>query len=723
MRKYIDRSRGATLSHGLSCGLSSQHQHALDALESRQLFSPSILSYAIEPNVVTPGDSVTLSVLPTSSAPVRAVTFFRDLDGNGRWTPGTDVDLGAVFTPSGSFYNKTITTDITWPRNTRICADVVDTNGQWCIAPTSRNLTVNRLPTISVLNVNPAANIPRGSNITVSVTASDDAGVVAASLFLDIDNDGYWTPGTDTALGDIFNGTPSGSNTIFTKSITTNTSWPSSVTLCADVRDTNGRWTQIPLSQPITTRAINPLTARVTSISGDDESSAGGTRDRILTVTVTGDTAVKAATAFIDFDNNGRWTPNMDVSLGTIFGFPNGGNYDFNVPATQDLRGADSIPVVADAVDVLGTWTTNTVQYALFDVGHIQITQFTAFSGPPTSYRFVVDTDSPAGFDAVAAVRVFIDSNNNGLADTSDIFIASSATPTVATGSQRRFEFSGTYGGTAPARFSVSTVFALSTSMADNVANARIRSSPLYADQSDRPSITSIEMNFLQQISPPISTTPRKGAQIEILVGFSAPLLADVVTFFIDRDFNGLWTPGTDVDLGFSRPASGQTSGGVSALFTLPEINLPFIAVAAAIRDQSGRGNDAWSTPASPVTERFYKAPVISNVGNLTIARGTNLTFTMDIADADGVRAANAFIDIDNNGGPDMNDRIGYAGLYRRTIYDGQWITTITTSDLAAGTYTLVLAASDRYTGSPNRPGGTQFGLWSQRVFITLTIT
>ncbi|MBU6412207.1 MAG: hypothetical protein KGS45_01925 [Planctomycetes bacterium] len=714
MNKHILTLRGAALSHA--------RPDLFEALEIRQLFAPAILSHSVSPSVVTPGDSVTISVLPASADPVRAVTFFRDIDGNGRWTPNTDIDLGAVFTPTGSFYNKTVATDLTWPRDTRICADVVDANGAWCAAPSSRNLTVNRLPTISVLNVNPAANIPRGSNITVSVTARDDAAVTGASLFLDINNDGYWTPGTDTSLGDIFNGTPSGNNTIFTKVITTNTAWPTSVSLCADVRDSNGRWALIPVSQSITTRAINPLTARVTSISGDAESSAGGTRNRELTVTVTGDTAVRAATAFLDFDNNGRWTPNTDISLGTIFGYPNGGDYNFNIPATQDLRGADSIPVVADAVDVLGTWTTNTVQYTLFDVGHIQITRFTAFSGPPTSYRFVVDTDSPTGFNAVAAVRVFIDTNNNKLADTSDIFIASSATPTVATGNQRRFEFTGTYTGTAPARFAVSAVYALSTSMADNVANTRIRFSPIYADQANRPSIDSIQMTFLDQVSPPVSGALRKGARIEMIADYSSPLGADLVTFFIDRDFDGLWSPGTDIDLGFVAQA-GQTSGSVSRIVTLPEINLPFIAIAASIRDRSGRGNDAWSAPASPITDRFYKAPVISNVANMTIAQGTNLTFTMDIADSDGIRAANAFIDIGNNGGPDTNDRIGYAGLQTGSIYSGRWITTITTSDLAAGTYTLVLAAGDRYTGSPNRPGGTQFGLWSQRVFVTLTIT
>lgn len=697
---------------------------SFEPLESRQLLSPTLQSFTVAPSVVVPGDPITLSALPNSSVPVRAVTFFRDIDNNGRWTPGTDIDLGAVFTPgAGGVYRKTIATDITWPRNTRIGADVVDTNGDWSALPVIRNATINRLPTISVLNVSPAANIPRGSNITVTITASDDSAVHAASLFLDNNNDGIWSPNADTALGDIFNGTPSGGNTVFTKIITTNSTWPASVSICADVVDDNGVWSQIPVSQAITTRAVNPLTARVTSIDSTSNARRGGPRDRDLTVTVTGDTAVRAATAFIDFDNNGRWTPETDISLGTIFGYPNGGNYIFSVPATQDLRGADSVPVVADAVDVNGVWTTNTVQYTLYDASQLQINSFSVFSGPPGTYRFVVDTESPIGFDLVPAVRVFIDVNDNDLADVTDTFVASSATPTTVTGNRARFDFTATFGGTAPARFAVSAVYQLATGMGDNVANTRIRSSPVYNSFANHPSINQVEVNFLDQVSPtPIEGPTRKGVRLETIVDYSAPLGAGVLTMFIDRDFDGLWTPGFDVDLGF-RTLSGQTSGGLTMYATLPEINLPFIAIGVAIRDQSGAGDSAWSAPYSPLTERFYKAPVITNVANQTIAQGTNLTFVMDILDSDGVRAANAFIDLNGNGGPDINDRIGYAGLYRRNIYDGQWITTITTSDLAPGNYTITLAAADRYTGSPNRSGGTQFGMWSLRSYISLTIT
>jgi hypothetical protein len=703
-------------------GMNRSTSTLFDLLESRQLLSPTIPTFGVSPSVVTPGNTITLTAVPASDVPIRAVTFFRDIDGNGRWTPGVDVDLGAVFVAGGGgAYTKSVSTDLSWPRNTRIAADVVDTNGTWSSAPVVRNATINRRPTISVLNVSPAANIPRGSNITVTVTANDDSVVRAASLFLDINDDGFWTAGVDVALGDIFNGVPSGNSTVFTKTITTSTTWPASVSLCADVVDDNNTWSQIPVSQPITTRAINPLTARVTSLSSTNAAARGGERDRELTVTVTGDTAIGAATAFLDFNNDGRWTPNVDISLGTLFGNPNGGQYTFAIPATQDLRGADSIPVVADAMNVLGVWTTNTVQYTLLDAGQVQITSFEVYQVAPSTYRFVVQTDAPAGYSAVSAVRVFVDNNGNNLADMSDSFVASNDTPTSGSNNRRRFDFTAMFVGSAPARFAVNAAFVLSSSMADNVANSRIRSSPVYGVQSQRPSVDQVEIDFLNQISPPVEGPVRRGVNAGITVDFTSPLGADVISFFVDRNQDGLWTPGTDIDLGF-RTMAGELSGVVTTYLTIPEINAPFIAIAATLRDRSGRGNDAWSAPFSPNVSRFYKAPVISGVSNLNIAQGTNLTFTMDIADSDGVRAASAFIDIGNNGGPDMSDRIGYPGLYQRNIYDGRWIVTITTQDLAPGIYTVVLAAVDRYTGSPNRPGGLQFGLWSPRTFITLTI-
>jgi hypothetical protein len=85
------------------------------------------------PNVST-GGAVSFSVNVSDTFGVGAVTMFVDLDGNGFWTQGVDIDLGVAARTSGTTTSGawTLSTTASWGAGTfRIIADARDSDGAW----------------------------------------------------------------------------------------------------------------------------------------------------------------------------------------------------------------------------------------------------------------------------------------------------------------------------------------------------------------------------------------------------------------------------------------------------------------------------------------------------------------------------------------------------------------------------------------------------------------
>jgi hypothetical protein len=119
----------------------------------------------------------------------------------------------------------------------------VDVDGAWTGSPRNAGaFTINTAPTLGAVSAswgNATLNTPRHA-LTLSVNANDDTGVRAVTFFLDLDNNGAWTPGVDQSLADVF--TPSSGST-YRATISTDLAGLSSATIVADAVDIQGLWT------------------------------------------------------------------------------------------------------------------------------------------------------------------------------------------------------------------------------------------------------------------------------------------------------------------------------------------------------------------------------------------------------------------------------------------------------------------------------------------------
>jgi hypothetical protein len=190
------------------------------------------------------GQQVTLSAVDVLTArTVRAVGFFFDANRDGRWTPGVDTDLGADFNGADG-WSRTVTVAPSWANveGARFGVNAVDTDGAWgAQAGTGVSGRVNAPPTVSGL-VTTTPTVSAGATVDLLLMARDDAGVRAVTLYVDIDNNGRWTPGVDRDLGQgaVLFGLPQSA----TWSRTTVANWGVGTwTILADAVDTDGVWT------------------------------------------------------------------------------------------------------------------------------------------------------------------------------------------------------------------------------------------------------------------------------------------------------------------------------------------------------------------------------------------------------------------------------------------------------------------------------------------------
>ena len=199
------------------------------------------------------------------------------------------------------------------------------------------------------------------------------------------------------------------------------------------------------------------------------------------------------------------------------------------------------------------------------------------------------------------------------------------------------------------------------------------------------------------------------------------------VSVFYDRNNNGLWDSGVDIDLGFTSVAAGVTqttvvlTGGLTQAMegALGSINV-------VVQDRSNRGLDEWGPAMSRAVNRVLTPPRISNVtvvGGPSVPRNSTVTLEFDATDDFGLRAATAFLDATRNGLFDFGlDREGGAAtLLSGTDRAGRWRISIALDGIAPGPYTIFLAGVDYFRGTTDT-GGPVNGVWGPRVSTAITI-
>lgn len=355
-------------------------------------------------NVVSWGQTLTLTANVTAgSSAIAAVTFFFDLDANGRFTAG-DVDMGADFDGTNGWSISRVIPSWYGSGNARFVAAAKDTADRWSTTNASVTMRLNSPPVVNTITANPASVVSWGQALTLTATVSDDANQVrAVTFFFDLDSNGRFTPG-DVDMGADFDGSNGWS---ITKVIP---SWYGSgnAKFVASAVDQNDAWATTTRTAGVRLNA--PPT--VTNLSSIVNTISWGDTFTLIAAVSDDSTVTRAVTFFFDLDSNGRFTPG-DVDMGADFDGSNGWSITRVLP---QWYGAGPAKFVASAVDTDNAWsiTTRTINMTLVARPLIM--------GPPTFDTNPVARGSTTTLSVTSpnptylgAVTAFIDVNGDGV--------------------------------------------------------------------------------------------------------------------------------------------------------------------------------------------------------------------------------------------------------------------------------------------------------------------
>ncbi len=233
------------------------------ALENRNLFSvPAVTDFRADHQSAPIGVPITLTTTGIAQAGIRAATFWLDLDGNSRWTPGVDATLGDTWTNSGAqqaSLSRTVLPTSAWPQNVRLMTNLQDTQGRWGTTPRLLQLQRTSRPQAAIINASSSIVTP-DDPITLTVTGLGSTQLFAASFFADMNDNHVWDIGVDQPIGDTWIRVP---NTNAFR-LTTTLGWaiaqgfesPDALgvqtrTIGANVVDVNGAWSSTAATMTI----------------------------------------------------------------------------------------------------------------------------------------------------------------------------------------------------------------------------------------------------------------------------------------------------------------------------------------------------------------------------------------------------------------------------------------------------------------------------------------
>lgn len=398
-----------------------------EPLEARQLLAAEITSFTATPQIIAPGELVTLEARVTGgTGGVKAVTFFLDRDNNGRWTRGFDESLRDVFAPvpgDPTLYRAVVASNITWPANARLAADVVDNANVWSTGgPETDSIDVK--PHVFITDL--AVEFVAGNFYKVSARIGKEgesnppfSSTAGVTFYVDRNNDGRWTPGVDTHLD--FITTPDAAG-IYTNIVQVPLPWDAPQRVIAAAKDTRAAgnpWGPNRAAIPRITLGNMPEVVGLTVTVNNPKVPGAITVGETATITaqVSANFGIEAISFFYDKNGDGLWTPGVDVNLGQRFdnGFNTTGTYQITIPVTEAfLRGVQSIAAVAKDSSVRGNDNWGPPRQI-----QVRVARAPTVSNPQASPLIVpnggVVTINVAARDdfGIRAVTAFLDVNQN----------------------------------------------------------------------------------------------------------------------------------------------------------------------------------------------------------------------------------------------------------------------------------------------------------------------
>lgn len=524
---------------------------------------PRVTNLTATPGAVIAGGQVTLTATVQATG-ATAVTFFRDVNMNGQWDAGIDIDLGADFNGSDG-WSRVVTIPGHWPTNVRIAANVRDVNGNWGASPlTSTNVTI--LPAASVTNLalSPSTVVTWGDPLVLTATTSGPAEVV--TFFFDRNGNGRWDPGIDVDIGADFDGSNG-----WSRSLNVPSSWGAvtAAQFVANARDSFGRW---GTTGATATLRINDRPV-VTQLTFTPNIVRPG--QQITFNATVADTNPRAVTFFYDKNGNGRWDPGVDEDLGADFDGSDGWSLTINAPASFSTTFLAR--VCAAAVDFDNAWSANPSTSVGVPVAGPQVVTSVTPSSTVMSWNrqyTLTATVNPNGA-AIAAVTFYFDANGNGRWDPG-IDTDLGADFDGSNGWSVTFSMPQSWGAGTEKRFAANAVNSLGQWGLTATQSAPVRFNDLV---------------FLSNGAANPSTAPL-GSTVNISVNAQDMFGVAAVTFFLDVNNDGVWTPGVDIDLGVGSLTSGTTTNGTWSrnltLSGLPFSNRGTFRIVADARDSDG---------------------------------------------------------------------------------------------------------------------------------------
>lgn len=425
--------------------------------------------------------------------------------------------------------------------------------------------------------------------------------------------------------------------------------------------------------------------------------------------TATDDFGIRAVTFFVDRNANGRFDAGADESLGDVFTADPGNPGRYSLTITANTSWGNTPQFCCDAVDTTGVWSgapraTSVTVAPLWEVSQL-------FIRPVGAAAFIIEAmvHRPQVTGALetnpVGVTFFADRNANGRWDGSTIdtdlgFV------TNPDSEDRYIAVVTIQNWVNPKRITAAV-------MDDRAAGNPWGPTRMAAPRDGAGGLPLITDVRIESFDPPqIPGAVVNGEWFKITADATASAGIVAVTFYYDKNNNGLWDAGIDTDLGAQFVGNGQTQGTFERLVQARDELFTaggFQHIGVAVKDASGRPNDAWSPSHSGILRVITPPRINTPTTAASVARGQTITLEFNAPDDFATRTVSAFLDKNGNGLFDAGtDIVGTNPIrFLGKAANGRWRITISTSGItSAGTFTLYMAGVD-FEGGWGRRGST----------------